>query len=139
MSLYRLKGTSGPAISQAWSLEAHAVIGSEDGCEIRIDSETIAPRHAELNIADGEITLRLLEEGGEVHLNGESVRTARLASGDEIRIGGCRWLLQAPGLKPERVLTGEAVRRKAKLWPWLVAGGLSALALLAWRLGYIPF
>ena len=137
--MYRLKGTSGPAINRTWNLELRTIIGSEGGCGIHIDNETVAPRHAELEIDGGTITLRLLEDDGELFVNGKPVSSVKLNSGDEIRIGTCRWLLQAPGLKPEKVLTEEAVRPRTRLWPWLLAGGLSALALLAWRLGYIPF
>ena len=139
MSTFRLKGTSGRVINQGWPLEGKVVIGSAEDCEIRVHSESVAPRHAALEVKGGQVTLRLLAEDGELHLNGEPVEQAPLVSGDEIRIGDCRWLLQAPGLKPERVLTETAVRRRVRLLPWVIAGGLSALALLAWRLGYLPF
>lgn len=139
MTLYRLKGTSGQVVNQAWNLEEETVIGSDASCDVRVDGETIAPRHAELAIGDSVIHLRLLEDGAQLSVNGENVTEAALVSGDEIRIGTCRWLLQAPGLKPQKVLTETAVRRRRPMWPWWLAGGLSALALLAWRLGYLPF
>lgn len=139
MSDYRLKGTSGAVINQAWALEGRTVIGSAAGCGVSVESDTLAPEHAEVRVGDGRLVLCLLEDGGELYINGEPVTEAVLASGDEIRIGNCRWLLQAPGLKPERVLTEAAVRRRVRLLPWVIAGGLSALALLAWRLGWLPF
>jgi pSer/pThr/pTyr-binding forkhead associated (FHA) protein len=138
MSTFQLKGTSGRVINQSWPLEESAVIGSSEACEIQVDSDTVAPRHAALEVAVGQVNLRLLAGGGELFLNGEAVEQAALFSGDEIRIGSSRWLLQAPGLRPERVLTEKAVRRRVRLLPWLIAGGVSALVLLAWRLGYIP-
>lgn len=139
MSLFRLKGTSGPVINESWKLGERAVIGSAEECDVRVESESVAPRHAEVEVQDGQVMLRLLEDGGELHLNGQAVTQSPLLSGDEIRIGPCRWLLQAPGLRPERVLTEDAVRHRVRLIPWLIVGGLSALALLAWRLGYLPF
>ncbi len=139
MSLFRLKGTSGPVINESWKLGERAVIGSDEKCDVRVESESVAPRHAELEVHGGQVMLRLLAEGGALHLNGQAVTETPLVSGDEIRIGPCRWLLQAPGLRPERVLTEEAVRHRVRLIPWLIVGGLSALALLAWRLGYLPF
>ena len=139
MSLYRLKGTSGPVLNQSWVLQERTVIGSGADCDIQVGSEAIAARHAVLQLGDGRINLSLLQEGGELHVNGEAIRAGDLASGDEIRIGNCRWMLQAPGLKPQKVLTDEAIRRPVRLWPWLAVGILSALALLAWRLGYISF
>lgn len=139
MSLFRLKGASGPVINQSWKLEDRAVIGSADDCAVKVDSDTVAPHHAELEIRGGQVNLKLLEQGGELFLNGQQIDASPLVSGDEVRIGSCRWLLQAPGLRPERVLTEDAVRHRVRLIPWLIVGGLSALALLAWRLGYLPF
>ena len=139
MAIYRLKGTSGAVANQAWSLEDKAVIGSAPDCAVQVDGDVVAPQHAELTVGDRTISLRVLETGAEVHVNGVSVVTGELASGDEIRIGNCRWLLQAPGLKPERVLTEEAVRRRPSLVPWLIAGVLATLAVLAWWLGLMPF
>ncbi len=139
MSVYRLKGTSGQVINKAWGLVGVSVIGSDSACEVQVDSEAVAPRHAALEPGKTELRLRLLADGAELVVNGEDVVDIRLASGDEIRIGNCRWMLQAPGLRPEKVLTESAVRRRRPLWPWLLAGAVSALALLAWRLGYVPF
>lgn len=139
MSLFRLKGTSGAVINQAWTLEERAVIGAADDCDIRVEGESVAPRHAELVIADGGITIRRLADGGEVQINGQSVSEAPMASGDELRVGENRWMLQAPGLRPERVLTEQAVRKRSSLLPWVIAGLLSAAALAAWKLGYLPF
>lgn len=139
MSIYRLKGTAGQVTNQVWPLEQKVVIGSDPQCEIHIESESIAPRHAELEVGDGSIGIRSLADDAELFLNGAEITTASLGSGDEIRIGTCRWLVQAPGLRPQKVLTEEAVRRRVNLMPWLIAGGLSALGLLAWWLGYLPF
>lgn len=139
MSTFQLKGTAGAVINQSWPIEERAAIGSSDECEIQVEGEAVAPRHASLELEGGQVTLRLLAGGGELYLNGEPVELAPLVSGDEIRIGSSRWLLQAPGLRPGRVLTETAVRRRVPLLPWLIAGAVSALFLLAWRLGYIPF
>ncbi len=139
MIFYRLKGTSGAVANEAWDLQQQTVIGSAPDCAIVLQGESVAPRHAELEVEDGTIALRLLEEGAELFVNGKAVTEAVLFSGDEIRIANCRWLVQAPGMKPERVLTEAAVRRRVRMLPWLIAGGLSALALLAWRLGWLPF
>ena len=72
-------------------------------------------------------------------LNGEPVEQASLGSGDEIRIANCRWVLQAPGLRPQKVLTEDAVQRKRGRLPWLIVGGLLAAAALAWYRGWLSF
>ena len=46
--------------------------------------------------------MKNLANAAETLLNGEVVEQASLASGDEIRIGNCRWVLQAPGLRPQK-------------------------------------
>ena len=72
-------------------------------------------------------------------MNGEAVQSASLGSGDEIRIANCRFVLQAPGLRPEKVLTEEAVARRRGWIPWLIAGGLVAAATAAWFAGLLTF
>ena len=139
MTVYRIKGTAGPVINKAWDLEDRTVIGSDANSQVRIESESVAPEHAVLEVGESGITLRRLSQEADVAVNGEGVDEASLASGDEIRIGNCRWLVQAPGLRPQKVLTEAAVRKPRPIWPWLLAGGISALALLAWRLGYLLF
>ena len=71
-------------------------------------------------------------------LNGERVIESQLGSGDEIRIGTCRMLLQAPGLRPERILTAEVVKKTTRRWPrvllWTsLLAGATAVAVLKWK------
>lgn len=138
MSIYRLKGTSGPLINQAFPLAARLVIGRADDCDIRIDHDDIAAHHAEILVSDdGNVLLRQLEAESMTRLNGEPVSESELAGGDEIQMGNCRLLLQAPGLRPDRVLDADAVRPSAARWPWLLAALLAAGGVLAWKSGYI--
>jgi hypothetical protein len=140
MSNYRLKGASGPVLNQSFGLGTVTVIGRADDCNLRLDTEGVMPRHAEiLEEDDGGLVLLNVDPSGETLLNGEAVSRASLASGDEIRIANCRWVLQAPGLRPEKVLTREAVRTRRSLVPWLIVGGLLAAAAVAWRQGLLPF
>jgi len=140
MSIYRLKGASGPVINQSFNLGATTLIGRADDCDLRFDLDGIAPHHAEIRENDaGELVLLNLLAGAVTQLNGEAIEQAVLASGDEIRIANCRWVLQAPGLRPARVLTGEAVRPRRRLVPWLITAGLLAAASLAWYFGLLPF
>ena len=88
---------------------------------------------------EGTLQLRNLDSSAQTLLNGEAIDQALLASGDEIRIANCRWVLQAPGLRPEKVLTTEAVRAKRSHLPWLIVTALLASAALAWSRGWLPF
>ena len=62
-----------------------------------------------------------------------------MTSGDEIRIANCRFVLQAPGLRPDKVLTAEATRPRRAYLPWLIVGGLLAAAAAAWYSGLLSF
>jgi hypothetical protein len=140
MSNFRLKGASGPVINQAFKLGAKTRIGRADDCELRLDVQGVAPHHAEIRESDeGGLELVSMDPAAETLLNGEPVQSTGLASGDEIRIANCRWVLQAPGLRPEKVLTGEAVRPRRGYLPWLIVGGLLAAATVAWYKGLLPF
>jgi len=140
MSNYRLKGASGPVINQPFPLGGVSRIGRADDCDLRVDEEGVAPRHAEIREnQDGSLVLTNLDSAQETLLNGEPVESASLASGDEIRIANCRWVLQAPGLRPDKVLTSDAVKPRRSYIPWLIVGGLLAAATVAWYQGMLPF
>jgi hypothetical protein len=139
MSIYRLKGASGTVTNQAFTLTVKTIIGSAEGCELRVKSAGIAPQHAEIIEEQGALLLKNLAPPGQTLLNGEVVEQASLASGDEIRIANCRWVLQAPGLRPQKILSSEAIRPRHNYLPWLIVTGLLAAAALAWQRGLLPF
>ena len=140
MSNYQLKGASGPVVNQVFGLREKTLIGRADDCDLRLDVEEVASRHAEILVNDdGSLALVNLDPAAETLLNGEPIQSARLSSGDEIRIANCRWVLQAPGLRPEKVLTGKAAKPRRSLAPWLIVGGLLAAAAVAWYRGLLPF
>ncbi|MFC1719970.1 FHA domain-containing protein [Pseudomonadota bacterium] len=140
MSNYRLKGASGPVINQVFKLGARSLIGRADDCDLRIDVDGVASHHAEIREnADGGLVLVSPDPEALTQVNGEAVVHAVLASGDEIRIGNCRWVLQAPGLRPEKVLSSGPARPRHNYMPWLITLGLLAAASLAWYRGLLPF
>ena len=140
MNPYQIKGTAGAVINQRHRLGERTVIGSDAACDVVVEGAGLRARHAELVAEPGRVTLRALD-GAEVRVNGEAVGETALSSGDEVQLGTCRWMLQAPGLRPERVLTEDAVRPRRPAWPWVLAalalaGGAAAAA---WYLGYLPW
>ena len=139
MSIYRLKGASGPVINQSFTLDERTVLGRADDCDLRLEQPGIAAHHAEIVISSGGAELRRLDPAVEVQLNGQAVEAAALASGDEIRIGNCRFVLQAPGLRPDTVLTAEAVGRRRSYLPWLIVASLLAAAAASWYAGLLNF
>jgi pSer/pThr/pTyr-binding forkhead associated (FHA) protein len=139
MSTYRLKGASGAVINQSFTLGERTVVGRADDCDLRLDQDGVASHHVEILVIKGRLVLRRLDSAGEVLLNGRAVDEAELASGDEIRIANCRFVLQAPGLRPTKVLTREAVSRRRGYLPWLIVGVLLAAAGAAWYAGLLSF
>lgn len=139
MSTFRLKGASGAVINQSFELGGRTVIGRADDCDLRLDQAGVAGRHAEITSNDSGLLLRRLDSEAEVLLNGQAVESAELASGDEIRIANCRFVLQAPGLRPSKVLTSEAVSPRRGYLPWLIVATLLAAAALSWRVGWLSF
>lgn len=145
MSLYRLKGTSGSVINRSFPFGESIVLGSSADCDVRLDEPGISPRHAEICLgADKTLLLRDLDSGTGTLLNGEQVTESQLGSGDEIRIGTCRLLLQAPGLRPGRILTGDVVKKTTRRWPrvllWTsLLAGAAVVAILKWKPEWLDF
>ena len=140
MNTFRLKGASGKVAGLSFALGARTLIGRADHCDVRVDDDQLAPQHAEILRADaGGLRFRHLAQGHTSRINGEIVQEADLASGDEIRLGNSRWVVQAPGLRPARVLTTEAVKPRPRAWPWLVTLAVLGAAALAWQSGWLTF
>jgi len=139
MSHYKLKGTSGSVINRSFPFAESIVLGSSADCDVQLDEPGVSPRHAEIRLVDGR-SLRLKDLGSETGtlLNGERVIETLLGSGDEIRIGSCRWMLQAPGLRPERVLTADVIKRPGRDWARILVwtsllASATAVAVLNWK------
>ena len=145
MSLYKLKGTSGSVINQSFPFGDSIVLGSSADCDVQLDEPGVSSRHAEICLIDGKsLLLKDLDSKTGTLLNGEPVAESQLGSGDEIRIGTCRWMLQAPGLRPERVLTADVVARPVRRWPRRLAwtgllAAAAAVAVLKWKPEWLEY
>lgn len=145
MSVYKLKGTSGSVINQSFPFGESIVLGSSASCDVQIDEKGVAAKHAEICLVDGS-SLLLKDLGSEAgtRVNGEPVIETMLASGDEIHIGSCRWMLQAPGLRPERILTADVVAKPARRWPRALGWGVllttaAAVAVLKFKPEWLEY
>jgi len=140
MQNYRLKGASSKAANQSIGLEGRIVIGSKTSCDVVIFPDTQDREMAEITFQEnGELKLNKLDPDSEVRINGSAVEKAVLSSGDELSIGSYRWVLQAPGLRPQKVLTAEAVKPKRQFLPWLIAVLVLLSLVLAWHRSSIGF
>ncbi len=133
MSLYQLKGTAGSVINQSFPCGENLLLGSSTDCDVQLGGPGIAPWHAEITLlSDKALHLQNLDPAFATLLNGESVTEHLLASGDEIRMGSCRLMLQAPGLRPERILTDEVVKPPSRRRLQIVLWGVLLLTATTW-------
>lgn len=124
---FQLKAASGPLTGQTFELTDDTRIGSAEDADIR--HESLDERHARIVFQDGVL---MLESSRPAEVNGERTSRRPLESGDELRFGTLRFVLQAPGLKPARVLDAEPAGRGAA-WKWAAAAALAAAgAAAAW-------
>ncbi len=130
---FSLKAASGPITGRRFALHEDTSIGSSKQAGICI--EGLKAAHARI-LFDGQ-TLTL-ESTGPAWVNGEPVERQALNSGDELRLGEQRFVLQAPGLRPPSVLK-QTEPRGSRAWQWVVigvgtAGAAAAAAYFYWPL-----
>ena len=124
---FRLKAASGPHTGQTFDLaETDTAIGSAGGADIAIDG--LLEQHARITF-DGEVLM--LEATDQAWVNGEPVSRQPLKSGDEIRLGEHRFVLQAPGLRPPSVLREVDERQKISPWTWVAIAAVAAGGFIA--------
>ena len=121
--IYRLKAASGPLTGRTFDIGDGLVLGSAEDADIR--DPALAPRHAVIRPDGGGL---VLDAEGRVEINGEVVARRGLESGDEIRLETLRFVLQAPGLKPARVLEPVAPQRTGRSPMAWIAAALAAAA-----------
>lgn len=119
---FRLKAASGGITGQTFDLDERTTIGSAGNADIRL--EGLDEKHA-IIVYDDEILTLSGVPGSGVWVNGEPVTSRPLRSGDEIRLGEYRFVLQAPGLRPPSVLRDKPARRFGKR-SWAVMAIIAA-------------
>jgi hypothetical protein len=139
MTTYRLKGTSGSVLNQSFPLAGALRFGPGPDCDVTVESDDGDAVLAVVEVRDDGSVLLSAQADGAVSVNGDPVRSLELAGGDELRVGRSRFILQAPGLRPERVLTAEATRERSGAWAWWLAAAVLAAgaAGVAWWQGWI--
>ncbi len=139
MAIYRLKGTSGTLLNQSFPLAGELRLGTGHACDVSVEGDDAAGVLAVVTVRDDGSVHLAAQAPGAVTVNGDDVQELSLAGGDELRVGRSRFILQAPGLRPERVLTEEATRSGGAWRWWLVAAVLvGAGAGVAWWQGWLP-
>lgn len=82
---------------QALLLEGDSVIGRAPDATVQCDATGVSRHHARIVVSSGEVTLEDLGSKNGTYLNGARIASARLADGDEIRLGTARVAFRIKG------------------------------------------
>jgi hypothetical protein len=81
---------SGAGAGQRLRVTPGSTMGRLPGCEVTLDDPSVSRRHARLDQAGGEWTIKDLGSTNGVKVNGRKVEQATLRSDDEIELGSVR-------------------------------------------------
>lgn len=95
-----LRGHVGGHVGRGIPLPGRTLIGSGSDCDVVVDEPHGVEKLLEIETRAGRIALRVLAPDQQVEVNGVMVRSAMLASGDQIALRNNRFLIEAPGWKP---------------------------------------
>lgn len=94
MKKYRLRVLSGAGLPETIELFDGFTVGRMPDTSVFVRDDTlISRRHCEFRILAGKVRVRDLKSHNGTWVNGKKVADAVLASGDEIRAGGVRFVL----------------------------------------------
>jgi len=93
----RLVVLSEPAAGAEFSLNQPVVrVGRDERLDIWINHKSISHEHAEIQIAEGVVTVFDLESANGIRINGVNTKRGILESGDELEIGDVRFRFIEP-------------------------------------------
>ncbi len=153
-----LRGVSGPYFGKTYPLRGKTLFGRHADCDVRINSEGISRRHAEIVVTPDGLLVRDLDSSNGTFVNGERISEQIVNIGDEIRFDALRFLVQNPALpdKPHSGSSDESAstasrgrkparnahsKTQASMGKWILTAVVLAAAIgaSAWYLGYLTF
>ncbi|MCG6117480.1 MAG: FHA domain-containing protein [Aquimonas sp.] len=96
-----LRSVAGAAFGRSFGFGPSLSLGRSARSDIVVDEDGVLPMHARLHW-QGDRCLVLGEQGAQFEVNGHTVAAAQLLPGDQLRVGGGRFVLEAPGLRVGR-------------------------------------
>ena len=137
---YQLKRASGPNTGDKIDLDDELTVGTDPDSQLTVAGEG-AGTAARLSVDEQGVLVESLDSDNPVMLNGDPVSSSRVGAGDELRIGRDRFVLQASGMKPVRVLSPRPDIEEKPGFPWGIAAAvvaaLAAGGFWAWQAGYL--
>ncbi len=93
-----LRGLSGQHFGRIYGLVSPQLVGSGVNADIAIEDDSVAEKHAQIELHGDKVVLRAMSPEAVTHVNGIAVTDALLSPGDQIAIEQSRFMLEAPGL-----------------------------------------
>jgi len=93
-----LRGLSGQHYGRIFGLVNPQLLGSGANADITIEDDSVAEKHAQIELHGDKVVLRAMSPQAVTHVNGIAVTDALLSPGDQIAIEQSRFMLEAPGL-----------------------------------------
>jgi hypothetical protein len=99
-----LRAVSGPHFGRSFGFSPSLSIGRSDRADITVDDEGLAAVHLRLHWYGDRclVIAESPEDDSAFELNGHGLGSAWMLPGDQLRVGGARFVLEAPGLRPGR-------------------------------------
>lgn len=85
------------ADSRRHRLSSAATLGRLPECDVTLDDPSVSRRHARMSERGGRWSIEDLDSTNGVKVNGRRVRTAELADGDRVELGGIRLVFAVEG------------------------------------------
>ncbi len=76
------------------------LVGRHEECDILLESRKVSRKHCILALLGDCLVVRDLGSTNGIQVNGKSMVEARVLTGDELAIGGCRYRLEAEQKPP---------------------------------------
>ena len=136
---YKLITTEFPREEYSLKTGAYRVGSSQDN-EVVIEDPSVAPHHCEVVVTANTMTLRNLSADHETFVNDQKIDSTQLTSGQTIRLGNVKLLLEAEVSDPVAAAPGEKIRigagskgiiAKARLSKSAVRAALAVIGLAA--------
>lgn len=125
-----LLGVAGQYAGQKLPVTSALTIGPDAAADVSLDDTEAGP--VKVILQDGRLHIESLSGADIIHVNGQSVTSQALASGDEIRLGRQRFVVKMPGLRPDSVLRDLPPARRRSGWLlWAMVATATAIAAAA--------
>jgi len=104
-SLFVIRGNDQGARFE-WD-EQQIGLGRDSSNPVQLHDTEVSRQHAEVRQDDGTYVIADLDSSNGTFVNGKRITSHRLASGDQVQVGGTLMLFTRPSEEPEEDLTGK--------------------------------